>query len=353
MRDWARNLQPDEVVVDRARKRFAWRTSGEVAGAGRRGTLFVCYVGAQSAVTVECHAPQALFASSLPTFAQIGDSASFDASKAHKEPPQSSSTWVPMGVFVGVSVVIFVPMAVYLSKKRKAAPKNRKKREEEEDEEIPYAELDEDLPYAELVEDSEGTPLAFSPSAGIVTELPLPTPAPTPIPPTAPAKKPRRDETPVDDPFTCVGQRTYRVYVLPNEAYFIDDGPGDAEPAALLLGSVFNDGPNLTRDSTAQLGERPTADDLFAMADGVTNFRVKAQDVLRAQIEAPGFWDTVGEGVVGTLRVSHHSRGELTFRFRGTTDMKRAIELLRDAWGEILCVNATWDKAKKKFVRDL
>jgi hypothetical protein len=342
MRDWARNLQVDEVVVDRARNRFAWRTTGDVAGVGRRGTLFVCYVGAGSAVTMECHAPQALFASTLPTFAQIGESAAFDASKAHKEPPKSSSTWVPMAVFIAVSAVIFVPMAVYFGKRRKQATQKRKKRQAEREDEG-------EIPYAELAEEPvEAAPLAFAPSTGIVAELP----SATPIPPLTPAKKARREERPADDPFTCVGERTYRVYVVANEAYFIDDGPGEVEPAALLLGSVFRDEPKLARDTNAPLGERPTADDLFALADGVTNFRVKSEDVLRAQIEAPGFWDSLGEGVVGTLRFTHHSRGELTFRFRGTTDMKRAIELLRGAWSEILSVHATWDREKKKFVRD-
>src|SRR5262249_51459101 len=174
MRDWARDLQPDEVVVDRSRNRFAWRTTRDVLGAGRRGTLFVCYVGADSAVTLECHAPQALFTASLPTFAQVADSASFDAARAHLEPAKASSTWLPIAVFVGVSAVIFVPVAVYFGKKRRTAPEARRKRERRDREQD-----EEEIPYATLAEEQDAAPpLAFAPSTGIVAELPSPSTTP-------------------------------------------------------------------------------------------------------------------------------------------------------------------------------
>src|SRR5262249_13528171 len=162
-------------------------------------------------------------------------------------------------------------------KKRRTAPEARRKRERRDREQD-----EEEIPYATLAEEQDAAPpLAFAPSTGIVAELP--SPSTTPLPPKA-ANKLRKDE-PADDPSACVGERTYRVYVLPEEVYFIDDGPGDVEPTGSLLGTVFREERRTKPDAHRKLGERPTADDLFALADGEVNFRLKSADVWQAQIE--------------------------------------------------------------------
>lgn len=353
-RDWARLVQLGEVIVDRERNRFAWRTSSDLAG-GQVQTLHVCHVGAESAVTLECHARQDRFATALTSFAQISDSAAFDAAKAYQEPQKANSWWIPMVVFVGVSTVILVP-TLYFGWRKKAPEKPSRRRPKrlvarlaaaEPGEAIPIAPLaDEDVPLAELVEEEASPPRAFAPSTGIVAEVPSPS-----TPRNAPAQARARRDEPAEDPFTCVNERRYRVYVLPDEMYFIDDGPGDVQPAGSFLRPKFSDEQQPWPDERREPLARPTADELFALVDGETNFRIGSADVWQAAIEAPGYWDSLGEGV-GTLRLGHRTRGEMTFRFRGTTDMHRAIELLRQALGHCLAVNAVWDKAKKKFVRE-
>jgi hypothetical protein len=109
--------------------------------------------------------------------------------------------------------------------------------------------------------------------------------------------------------------------------------------------------PNLSLDEDPAPADRLSADELFALADGVDNYRVKPGELWQATIAAPGEWDLFGDGVAGTMRLGHRTRGELTFRFRGTTDMRRAIEQLGGVWADCLSVNATWDRQKKKFVR--
>src|SRR5262249_52887294 len=336
-REWSRLVLLGEVVVDREHSRFAWRTSADEAGVQ---VLHVCHVGAESAVTLECHARQDQFASALPSFSQLSDSAAFDAARAHKEPEKAVAWWLPLAVFLGVSVAIFVPVAYFWKRRSPRRPERRR-------EDVPVAPLaEEEIPVAPLAEEEASPPTAFSPSTGIVAELPAL--SQTPLPNKAPPAAGRGRGGPAEAPSTCVGERTYGVYVLRDEVYFIDDGPGDLPESRKLVARAIRD--ERPRADAGRLGERPTADDLFAMVDGEVNFRVKSQDVWQAAIEAPGYWDS-GDGVVGTLRFGHRSWGERTLRFRGTTDMRGAIELLGGAWGHCLSVNATWDRGKKAFVR--
>lgn len=337
-------VRANEVVVDRLRRRFSWRVTHDVVD-GKMETLYVCHAGADSTVTLECMARPEAFGAAVPAFAKVAESSRLDFDKAHREPPGSAPAWLPVAVFVGVSAVIFVPCALVFGLKKKKEPPERRRRE------IPYAELAPDEPAKpreeEKVPVAELAPQALAPSTGVVSAL-----TQTPMPSlTPPARRGRERDAPADDPFTCVGERTYRVYVLPGEVYFIDDGPGDLAPSRKFGVPDLSLEPEAGAESRPAFGHRPSADDLFALADGVTNFRFKAEDVRQASVELPGYWDDLGAGAVGALKVAHRGLGEMTFRFRGTSDMRRAIELLGAGWPNV-SVRARWDATKKAFVRD-
>jgi hypothetical protein len=99
--------------------------------------------------------------------------------------------------------------------------------------------------------------------------------------------------------------------------------------------------------------DRLSPDDLFAMADGVTNFRIRPEDVSEASIDAPGFWDSLATAAeaVGFFTLKHRTRGAMKFHFRDPGDMQRAIDMLPAMLGLCLAVNAVLDRKQWKYVR--
>jgi hypothetical protein len=132
--------------------------------------------------------------------------------------------------------------------------------------------------------------------------------------------------------------RSYRIYVLPDELLFIQAGPAAGAQAKNSARQSELDALDL--DELQELAER---DDL--------EFRGRLEDGIEACIDAPGWWDRLSSPGQGWLRVRHPGQGEQRFQFLSVGEMKKAIELLSDTLGDRLDVNAVLDRRAGRFVR--
>lgn len=248
------------------------------------------------------------------------------ASAEPAEEPSRSPSWLPLAIFVGVSGVILLPVALLRGKRRP-------------DPERPAA-----AAKSALV-----APASPAASTGICS---------------GPASREPSSEPPpyftVRSSFAFRANRAYRVYLLPEEIVWIDAGPALAANAAAggaamggaiggLVGAIAVHAAMRERQAREARLDGASAEDLRVLAGQGRNGRCPV-DELRARVDAASWWESLSSAQ-GRLRLLHPRRGEFKFHFLEQEEMRKGLELLREALGARLVDNVVLDRVSWRYVR--
>jgi hypothetical protein len=164
--------------------------------------------------------------------------------------------------------------------------------------------------------------------------------------------------------FTWRPHRLYRVYVRGQELFFIYVGstiemsPVTAAQfgvAGVVVGGALSAGAAQKRsrllDQLEATKDRPLEE---VMTLHKYSFPVHPGDLETASLEPFGLWRRLTyrrERHTGLFRFRHRIRGDYTLEFPAREEMRKALEWLPTALGEILQVRVAWDEREQQFVR--
>jgi hypothetical protein len=159
--------------------------------------------------------------------------------------------------------------------------------------------------------------------------------------------------------FAFKPNRTYRVYVRPDDLVFIRiAGQELMDPAAAahfgLLGGLLmaaaNSRQRKMQERIKQIEGRPLDE---VIGDHKHNFRATAEELENVRIEPRSFWNQMGyHGTSqGLLKFRHRQRGKFVLQIPTVDDMRTAVECLPAVLGEAVRIGVRWDSDKQKFVR--
>ncbi len=193
---------------------------------------------------------------------------------------------------------------------------------------------------------------------------------------TGPAAAPERskqDTKPFAQPpfFHGKAERTYRIFVLPDELLFLDapspNDRGGAENVARgfglmgglvggMIGGAIADSLAAGQQAEARrrrddLDRAPT-DELQEMADAERrSFRAEVASFREASIVALTFWERLfTQNTAARLHFDHADRGRVTLVLPTPADVRQAIEHLSPVLGDKLKVNAVWNYGAERYV---
>jgi hypothetical protein len=159
--------------------------------------------------------------------------------------------------------------------------------------------------------------------------------------------------------------RFYRVYVRPDELWFIEAGSALSPEMALqgaaihglvggLVGGIIAH--NVRKHTTARqsLLDAASEDELGQLAAAEKpNFRAIIGDLSDVRIEPKSVWHGLAYSNpqhAGLLYFSHPDHGTMKLEFASPPEVRTAIDLLRPVLGDRLKVNVVWDNYKQAFV---
>lgn len=356
--DLVRDIQVGSVTLDRVSNRVLMRLQTDVPLRGRVESVNVIHLGKRVAVALHCYAEAGAFARYLPTFTRMNDSFAFDEGHAFRPAEavaagRGGAGWLPFAVFGGVTAIIFLPVMLYYSLRGKEPERPRRLRPAEpradETAVVTSTGASTDICTAPTPRKPWATPSALDrPAADLPLDLALPP----------------RFFTVRGQKSMWSGRRRYRVYVMPDELLVIDAGPGDGREVMMLwLGTGGLIGGLIGRMVAANMKEKTrqreydldcaSPAELRDLAEwgGKGNARLALAEVADAVIEAPTFWQGLGQQLAGWLRVRATGYGKRSFEFLDAPALRDAIALLQPLLGDRLDVNALFDMQSGKFVR--
>lgn len=159
--------------------------------------------------------------------------------------------------------------------------------------------------------------------------------------------------------------RFYRVYVRPDELWFIEAGSSITPELAMqgaamhgLVGGIVGGivAHNSRKFTTARQGllDAASEDELGQMAAAEKpNFRAAIADLSDVRIEPKSFWHGIqysNPKHAGILHLSHPDHGALKLEFASPEEVLAAINSLTPVLGERLRVNVVFDMSSGTFV---
>ncbi|HJZ57568.1 MAG TPA: hypothetical protein VKE74_21545 [Gemmataceae bacterium] len=158
---------------------------------------------------------------------------------------------------------------------------------------------------------------------------------------------------------TWTPNRVYRVFVLPDELVFVWAGGGNDVTIALaagggLIGGLIAAAVNPTKKNTTRKKELDTTTLEELRDDHKHNFALRFEEIEEASVTAPSFWFRINNAAVpqvGVLRLRDPGRGRTTLALGTNEDVKRALDLLPERFGERLQVGLEWDARDRKYRR--